>query len=259
MGRVTDAPTWLVDLDGVVWLAGQPIAGAGEAVAAVRESGRRTLFVTNNSGPMKSVFVSRLHDAGIEAGIHEIATASDAAASLLSMGEEVFIWGEDGLAEAVEAAGGRIVDTPEKAVTVIVGWSTSFNFELLSRVSSAVRDGARFIGANEDPTHPTPSGLQPGTGALLAAVAAASHTVPTVAGKPHEAMVNLVNSMSSDNIEVAIGDRPSTDGLFAARLGLPFALVSSDATAHEDVRDGVNPVCQASSLLEVVNILLSRF
>ena len=259
MGRIETegVRTWLVDLDGVVWLAGQPIAGAREAVAAVRESGRRTLFVTNNSGPTKSVLVSRWHDAGIDAGFHEIATVSDAAASLLRAGEDVFIWGEEGLVEAVEAAGGRIVDTPAKAGTVVVGWSTSFDFDLLSRVSSAVRDGARFIGTNEDPTHPTPHGLQPGTGALLAAVATASHTKPIVAGKPHEAMVNLVHKMSTGDLEVVIGDRPSTDGIFAARLGLPFALVSSDATAKEGMIDEVSPLCHAPSLLEVVNILFS--
>ncbi len=41
--------TVLCDLDGVVWLAHQPIAGSVEAVAELRRSGRRVIFVTNNS------------------------------------------------------------------------------------------------------------------------------------------------------------------------------------------------------------------
>ena len=39
----------LFDLDGVVWLSHRPIAGAVEAIAALRSAGRRVLFVTNNS------------------------------------------------------------------------------------------------------------------------------------------------------------------------------------------------------------------
>ena len=39
----------LCDLDGVVWLAHQPIPGSVAAVARLRADGRRVLFVTNNS------------------------------------------------------------------------------------------------------------------------------------------------------------------------------------------------------------------
>ena len=41
--------TWVLDLDGVVWLAEQPIDGARAAVATLRAAGRRVLFATNNS------------------------------------------------------------------------------------------------------------------------------------------------------------------------------------------------------------------
>ena len=41
--------TVLCDLDGVVWLAREPIPGASDAIARLRASGRRVLFVTNNS------------------------------------------------------------------------------------------------------------------------------------------------------------------------------------------------------------------
>ncbi|MGA1366279.1 MAG: TIGR01458 family HAD-type hydrolase, partial [Ilumatobacteraceae bacterium] len=39
----------LCDLDGVVWLSHEPIAGSVEAIAALRSAGHRVLFVTNNS------------------------------------------------------------------------------------------------------------------------------------------------------------------------------------------------------------------
>ena len=39
----------LCDLDGVVWLAHQPIPGSVRAIASLREAGIRVVFVTNNS------------------------------------------------------------------------------------------------------------------------------------------------------------------------------------------------------------------
>ena len=42
---------WLLDLDGVVWLAGDAIPGSVDAIARLRAAGQRVLFVTNNSSP----------------------------------------------------------------------------------------------------------------------------------------------------------------------------------------------------------------
>ena len=37
-----------MDLDGCVYLGGEPIDGAPEAIAALREAGKRIAFVTND-------------------------------------------------------------------------------------------------------------------------------------------------------------------------------------------------------------------
>ena len=55
-GPPTNAPhgTWVIDLDGVIWLTGEPIGDVGGAVAALRAAGVRTLFATNNSAPTRA-------------------------------------------------------------------------------------------------------------------------------------------------------------------------------------------------------------
>ncbi len=40
---------WVLDLDGVVWLADDPIPGAARAVAKLHERNDTVVFVTNNS------------------------------------------------------------------------------------------------------------------------------------------------------------------------------------------------------------------
>ena len=118
----------------------------------------------------------------------------------------------------------------------------------IDQAARAVRAGARLIGTNEDPTHPTPHGLSPGCGALLAAVATAAETTPEVAGKPHLPTADAIKARAYD-LSMMVGDRPSTDGALAMQLGIPFALVLSgvtgeDARAHRSGpgRGGSRPV-----------------
>jgi ribonucleotide monophosphatase NagD (HAD superfamily) len=66
----------------------------------------------------------------------------------------------------------------------------------------------------------------------LAAISTSAGIDPIVAGKPHQAMADVVRayepSVGPDT--VMVGDRPSTDGGFATTLGCRFALVRSGVT-----------------------------
>ena len=142
---------------------------------------------------------------------------------------------DGGVLEALSARGVTVV-AEGPADAVVVGWTRRFDFDLLATAATAVRLGARFIGTNEDPTHPTPRRLLPGSGAILAAVATAAQATPEVAGKPHDPLVALLQARAPDAVLV-VGDRPSTDGALARRLGLPFALVRTGVTS-----DGREPM-----------------
>ena len=47
-------PNWILDLDGVVWLADQPIPGAARAIDRLDQLGEQLLFVTNFSALTKN-------------------------------------------------------------------------------------------------------------------------------------------------------------------------------------------------------------
>lgn len=227
--------TWVVDLDGVVWLAEEPIPGSADAVERLRSAGVRVLFATNNASPTVAELLDRLARAGIGASTGDVVTSAHAAAAMLEPGTTAFPCADGGVVEALEERGVTVVaDGPADAV--VVGWTRRFDFELLAVTAALVRGGARFIGTNEDATHPTPERLLPGSGALLAAVAAAAQAAPEVAGKPHDPMATLIRQRAADAVRV-VGDRPSTDGVLAQKLRLPFALVRSGVT-----RDGREPM-----------------
>jgi glycerol-1-phosphatase len=228
------AGTWVVDLDGVVWLTDEPVPGSAEAVSTLRRAGVRVLFATNNSQPTLAELVGRLERVGIEATADDLVTSGQAAAAMLAPGTRALVLGGGGVVESLTARGVEVVETgPVDAV--VVGWTRRFDFDRLDVAAAAVRAGAVLVGTNDDPTFPAPGRLLPGAGALLAAVATASGVVPEVAGKPHRAVADLIARRSAD-LRATVGDRPSTDGELARLLGVPYALVLSGVTDDSRAR-----------------------
>jgi 4-nitrophenyl phosphatase len=250
----------LCDLDGVVWLARQAIPGAPEAIERLRSSGRRVLFVTNNSVSVVADQEQALAEIGVPAA-GDVVTSAQAAASLVSVGERVLVCGGPGVHEAVLERGAVVVGPadPSRPDVVVVGLDRQFDFAKLSAASGAVRAGARFIATNDDATFPTPDGFTPGAGSIVAAVATAGGTDPTIAGKPHHPMADLVRAMCgprfSSETALMVGDRWSTDGLFADVLGCPFALVRSGVTPAGAEAGGVADIDE-SDLAGVASVVL---
>ena len=227
--------TVLCDLDGVVWLAREPIAGSSDAVARLRAAGCRVVFVTNNSADLVATQEGALGAIGIPAA-GDVITSAQAAALLVDAGERIVVCGGEGVVEALEARRARVVATGP-CDAVVVGINREFDYDVLTTVARAVRGGARLIGTNDDATFPTPNGPIPGGGSILAAVAMASGVTPVVAGKPHGPMVTLARRTVGEldpATTLVVGDRPSTDGAFAAALGCGFALVRSGVTGPGD-------------------------
>lgn len=233
MTRWNDVRFVLCDLDGVVWLDRRALPGAADAIERLRASGRRVLFVTNNSMALLADQEAALAAVGVPA-VGDVVTSAQAGASLVRPGERVHVAGAAGLVEAVVARGAVLVgDGPADAV--VVGLHRDFDYRRLHAASAAIRAGARFVATNDDATFPTPDGLTPGAGALVAAIAAAAGSAPVIAGKPHRPMAELVAERCGADFRpdraIVVGDRASTDGLFARTIGSPFALVRSGVTA----------------------------
>lgn len=246
---------WLLDLDGVIWLAGRALPGSAEAVARLRDAGHRVAFLTNNSGPTLGEHVAKLVAAGVPAEPHEVVSSASAAAGLLEAGQRALVVGGDGVREALRDEGVEIVDDWKRADAVVVGRTVEFDFRMLTDAANAVRAGARFIGTNGDTTFPTPDGLEPGAGAILAAVAAASGREPGVAGKPHQPTVDAVRRRFGE-VDIAVGDRPDTDGLVARALGARSVLVLTGVTTRDDLPVEPEPDLVCGDLAEAVSVLL---
>jgi HAD superfamily hydrolase (TIGR01450 family) len=268
--------TWVLDLDGVLWLADQPLPGAADAVARLRAAGERVLFCTNNSYAPVAVQEAKLASCGIPA-VGDVVTSAMAAAALVEPGERALVFGGPGVVEALQQRGatvlGRTADGAGEATdgpvdVVVAGFHRDVDYEGLRRAAGAVRRGARLLATNDDATYPTPDGPIPGGGALAAAVAYATGAEMVVAGKPHAPMAEVVHALAASGdgdgggsahggtVGVMVGDRPETDGLFAGTLGYRFALVLSGVTTAADLPVDPEPDVVAPDLAALVTQLV---
>lgn len=247
----------LCDLDGVVWLAGRALPGAPAAVARFRDAGCRVLFVTNNSMSTIGRQEAALADIGVPA-VGDVVTSAQAAAFLVEPGDRILVCGGEGVMEALTGRGAvaERATGPRTGGTfdaVVVGLHDDFDYGSLQAANAAIRSGARFIGTNDDATYPTPGGPIPGAGSIVAAVATASESIPTFAGKPHRPMADLVAARCGGGFTASaalmIGDRASTDGSFAEMIGCRFALVRTGVT-----RPGGEPDAEVTAALDLASL-----
>ena len=86
----------ILDLDGCVWVGDEPVPGSPEAIAALREAGKRVAFATNNSWHAAEDQVARLWGHGIQASLGDVVTVGGAMQHLLHetrSGQTAFVIG----------------------------------------------------------------------------------------------------------------------------------------------------------------------
>ncbi|MFQ5966996.1 MAG: HAD-IIA family hydrolase [Acidimicrobiia bacterium] len=252
------AGTVICDLDGVVYIEDEAVPGAGKALAALHSAGYLLLFATNNSSrtvEQVSERISRL--TGYQPDADQIVGSAEAAARMLVPERPpTLVVGGAGIAEALGLYGIPATRDPAAAGAVVMGLRMDLAYQELKDATLAVRNGARFIATNGDLTFPTPEGLVPGAGAVVAAVEAATGVQAEVAGKPHAPIRALITERLAPGPVWVVGDRAETDLAMARAEGWTSVLVLSGVTANpRDIPDDLAPDLVATSLTELAEDL----
>ena len=238
-GRVAvEATAYLMDMDGVLVRGTQVIPGAAAFLARLRERGTPFLILTNNSLYTPRDLQARLAHSGLDVPTDALYTSALATAQFLQRqcpGGTAYVIGEAGLTTALHDVGYVLTDhAPDY---VVLGETTTYSFQRLTRAIRLVAAGARFIATNPDVVGPSEEGLVPATGALAALVAAATGVRPYVVGKPNPLMMRSALRQLGAHSETAvmIGDRMDTDIVAGTEGGLRTILVLSGVTRREEV------------------------
>ncbi|HEY5532846.1 MAG TPA: HAD-IIA family hydrolase [Candidatus Anoxymicrobiaceae bacterium] len=252
MGSLADRySAFLLDLDGVLYLLNDPIPGSSETVQKLAEAGKGIVFLTNNSSATPAQYVEKLASFDIIALPDQVISSADAARRYLersceTAGKTAFMIGEDGLRSMLAETGLKVVDGEEarSADFVCVGWDRSFDFDKLKTAVIAIRRGAKYIAMNIDATYPTPEGLWPGAGSIVAAVTTGSGVDPSVMGKPNPNMVWLAleHLGAAASEALMVGDRLDTDIRAGQAAGVDTLLVLTGVSKLEEIEStGIRP------------------
>ena len=249
--------TVVVDLDGVVYVGGEPVPGAGEALQRMEDDGYAVLFATNNASRTTQAAAAKIAAvSGYPARPDQLVTAALAAGALLSGGERCFIVGGAGLHEAVTRAGGTVTDVWRDADVVLTGFSHDITYPALRDATLAIRNGSRFIASNDDATFPAPDGQWPGAGATVAFLVTATSVRPEIAGKPHHAIRRIISSRLAAGPVWMVGDRPETDLAMAKAEGWISVLALSGVTsAVDDLPADQHPDLAIRSIADLPEVL----
>lgn len=240
----------IVDLDGVIWLGGHPIAGAAGTLRRLRARGAKVVFLTNDPQRSREEQARRLTAIGIAATADDVLTASAATGIFLASqarlaGARALVVGSEALRDEVISTGFHTVlpHEADMADIVIVGGHDRFDYMELRAATLAVGAGAELFATGRDSFVPSPNGREPATGAILAAIETASGATATIIGKPEPHIFAIARAMLGDCARVAVvGDNLATDIVGAKRAGLDAILVLTGATnAGELERASVRP------------------
>jgi glycerol 3-phosphatase-2 len=230
----------LLDLDGVVYVGPDAVAGVPAALAAARAAGMRLAFVTNNAARPPAAVAHHLTELGIAADPDEVITSSQAAAHYLAdrlpPNAPVLVLGTTGLIEALSERGLRSVfSADDDPAAVVQGYSPEMDWHQLAEGAIAIRRGVPWVATNLDPTVPSPRGPLPGNGSLVAALRHATGITPVATGKPDPTMHRESVQRSGAERPIVVGDRLDTDIEGATAVGCPSLLVFSGVTTPADL------------------------
>jgi len=229
---------YLTDMDGVLVQGRTLLPGAAEFVQRLQTQGIPFLVLTNNSQYTPRDLQVRLSYMGLQVPPEAIFTSALATAQFLHdqrPGGRAYAIGESGLTTALHDIG--YVLTDQEPEYVVLGETTAYSFERITRAIRFVSAGARFIATNPDVMGPGEGGIVPATGAVAASISAATGVKPYFIGKPNPLMMRTalrtLDAHSEDS--VMIGDRMDTDIVAGIESGLRTILVLSGVTTREQV------------------------
>jgi glycerol-1-phosphatase len=237
---------FILDLDGCVWVGGEPTPGAVGALEELRTAGKRLAFATNNAYESGEDLVTQLWRIGVRASLRDVVTVGGAMQHVLAetlSGRTAFVIGTPAMHRHVGSAGLKVMnatDLASRAEVVVVAGTTELVYDDLRVAVQAVLRGAHLLATARDPTYPQPDGLWPGTGAVLAAVEYATGRTAQIVGKPEPQLFHTAMDRLGAGRTLVVGDRVGSDLAAAAAASLDAALVQGDGT-DRDALDGFEP------------------
>jgi HAD superfamily hydrolase (TIGR01458 family) len=246
----------LLDVDGVLHVSGEPIAGAAAAVRRLRERGHRLRFVTNTTTRSRATVAAQLRAMGVELDDDELQTTGSVAARALA-GKRVLALTMPGILEDLD--GLQLVGMNVDAVLIggaDEGEETGrvFSYLNLNRAFHELEAGADLYSLHKNRWWQTADGPRLDTGAFVAGLEFAADTDATVLGKPSATYFSAaLEALDAEpGLTWMVGDDLEGDIVGGHRQGMKTVLVRTGKFRPDEVeRSRVQPDGIVSSIAQL--------
>jgi HAD superfamily hydrolase (TIGR01458 family) len=229
----------LVDIEGVLSVAWEPVPGAVDALAGLRQRGVPLRLVTNTTSRTRRGVADSLVGAGFDIETDEIVSAPAATGAYLRRshpGARCFLVNHGDLSEDLE---GITLVEADAEVVVLGGAGPEFDHERLNRAFTMLLEGAELVAMHRGLSWRTARGFELDTGAYVAALEAAARVTATVVGKPEAAFFEEARAalgLEAGRVGM-VGDDVDNDVLAAQACGMHGILVRTGKFRPEALAD----------------------
>ena len=231
---------FLFDMDGTLYLGNRLFDFTLELLDAIRATGRRYLFMTNNSSKSVEDYIKKLEKLGISAEREDFITSSQATAYYLKQNfpnHRLYVCGTQSLKKELMMEGFEVTENLKDVDCIVMGFDTELTFQKLEDVSRLLltRENLPYIATNPDYVCPTEFGSVPDCGSVCDMIYNATGKRPVVIGKPSPLMPQLAMAQYGFSKEetAVVGDRIYTDIKSGLNAGITGILVMSGETTEE--------------------------
>lgn len=243
--RLRRCRLFLLDMDGTMYLTATPCRGAIGFMDLLARTGRRGIYLTNNSSHNHRDCARELRAMGLPCEEDGVFTAGMAAGLWMQRhlpGKRVYLVGTPALrAELAEYGVETTEDAPD---AVLVGFDSTLEYGKLARATNLLRVGLPYIATNPDLVCPIEGGFIPDCGSICALLNAASGREPVYVGKPCRELVDLLAAQTGvphDEI-CCVGDRLYTDIAVGVNAGtVTAAVLTGEATPELIAASDIKP------------------
>lgn len=238
LAALRNIKSFLLDLDGTIYLGRGIIPGAAEFIQYLRDSRRPFLFFTNNSSKNARDYANKLSAMGIACNSDDVLSSGEATVRYLlseTTHRRVFAVGTPSFETELRDAGIELTETNPAAV--VLGFDSTLTYAKLERACLLLRKGLPYFATNPDKVCPTEYGYIPDCGSIAALLREATGRTPEFIGKPNPAMIRMGMQKigATPDTTAMVGDRLYTDMQMAYNAGTVSVLVLSGETKRADL------------------------
>jgi NagD protein len=229
---------FIIDMDGVIYHGNMLLPGVIKFLKWLEESGKKYLFLTNASQRTPKELHEKLERLGMNVREEHFYTSALATAGFLASQKpngSAYVIGDAGLINALYSIG--YTTNNVNPDYVVVGDTSSYNFEKIELAVNLVIRGARLVGTNPDISGPVETGISPSVKALIAPIEIASGKKAYFVGKPNPLMMRIALKRLGVKREeaIVIGDRMDTDIRCGLESEIDTLLVLSGITNQDEI------------------------